>query len=123
MCLLLNLCFHRVHVHFIIFLPFPKIYLISHQLILLYNTILDITDIKFVINVDFPSSTEDYIHRIGRTARSDRTGTSYTFFTVNNAKQARDLVSVLEEANQHVNPKLYNMIELSKNFGRSKYVR
>lgn len=87
---------------------------------LLYNALSDITDIKFVINFDFPSSTEDYIHRIGRTARSDRTGTSYTFFTVNNAKQAKDLVSVLEEANQHVNPKLYNMIELSKTFGKRK---
>jgi len=81
---------------------------------------LDITDIKFVINFDFPSSTEDYIHRIGRTARSDRTGTSYTFFTVNNAKQAKDLVSVLQEANQHVNPKLHNMIELSKTFGKKR---
>lgn len=73
-----------------------------------------------MINFDFPSSTEDYIHRIGRTARSDRTGTSYTFFTINNAKQAKDLVHVLEEAKQHVNPKLFNMIEMSKSFGKSE---
>lgn len=56
--------------------------------------------IKYVINFDYPNSSEDYIHRIGRTGRSDSTGTSYAFFTPSNFKQAKDLVSVLEEANQ-----------------------
>ena len=42
---------------------------------------------KFVINFDFPGQIEDYVHRIGRTARGkDGTGTSYTFFTKENAK-------------------------------------
>ena len=82
---------------------------------------LDISDIKFVINFDFPSCSEDYVHRIGRTARSDRTGTSYTFFTTGNAKQAKDLISILKEANQHVNPKLMQLAEQAKGmFGRSK---
>uniref|UniRef100_A0A915DQJ3 RNA helicase n=1 Tax=Ditylenchus dipsaci TaxID=166011 RepID=A0A915DQJ3_9BILA len=40
---------------------------------------LDITDIKFVINYDYPKNSEDYVHRIGRTARQDNTGTSFTF--------------------------------------------
>lgn len=82
---------------------------------------LDITDIKFVINFDYPSSTEDYVHRIGRTARSDRTGTAYTFFTNGNAKQAKDLIGVLKEANQHINPKLHSLAEAAKAFGRGKY--
>lgn len=56
--------------------------------------------IKYVINFDYPNSSEDYIHRIGRTGRSDSTGTSYAFFTPSNFKQAKDLVSVLKEANQ-----------------------
>ena len=34
-----------------------------------------------MINYDYPHSGEDYIHRIGRTARANRTGTAYTFFT------------------------------------------
>lgn len=85
------------------------------------NILLDISDIKFVINFDFPSCSEDYVHRIGRTARSDRTGTSYTFFTTGNAKQAKDLISILKEANQHVNPKLMQLAEQAKGmFGRSK---
>ncbi|XP_044749664.1 ATP-dependent RNA helicase p62-like isoform X2 [Coccinella septempunctata] len=75
---------------------------------------LDVDGIKFVINYDYPNSSEDYIHRIGRTGRSDTTGTSYAFFTSNNSKQAKDLVSVLKEANQIVNPKLE---EMAKRFG------
>ncbi|XP_016387788.1 probable ATP-dependent RNA helicase DDX5 isoform X2 [Sinocyclocheilus rhinocerous] len=72
---------------------------------------LDVEDIKFVINYDYPNNSEDYIHRIGRTARSQKTGTAYTFFTPNNMKQAHDLVSVLREANQAINPKLIQMAE------------
>ncbi|KAJ8890699.1 hypothetical protein PR048_010208, partial [Dryococelus australis] len=77
----------------------------------------DVEDVKFVINFDYPSSSEDYVHRIGRTGRSQRTGTAYTFFTTSNARQAADLVAVLREANQVINPKLYEMAENSKGFG------
>lgn len=77
----------------------------------------DVDDVKFVINVDFPNCSEDYIHRIGRTARSNNTGTAYTFFTFGNMKQAKDLVDVLTEANQTVNPKLMDLVEMSKSFG------
>uniref|UniRef100_A0A8V5H4V9 Probable ATP-dependent RNA helicase DDX5 n=1 Tax=Melopsittacus undulatus TaxID=13146 RepID=A0A8V5H4V9_MELUD len=72
---------------------------------------LDVEDVKFVINYDYPNSSEDYIHRIGRTARSTKTGTAYTFFTPNNIKQVNDLISVLREANQAINPKLLQLIE------------
>lgn len=79
----------------------------------------DVEDVKFVINLDYPSNSEDYVHRIGRTGRSQRTGTAYAFFTPNNAHKANDLIQVLEEANQIVNPKLY---ELSRNPGAYKSV-
>lgn len=69
----------------------------------------DVKDIKFVINYDFPNNTEDYVHRIGRTARAGGTGTSYTFFTSKNARQARDLIQVLEEAKQDVPDRLRQM--------------
>uniref|UniRef100_A0AAQ5XHH3 RNA helicase n=1 Tax=Amphiprion ocellaris TaxID=80972 RepID=A0AAQ5XHH3_AMPOC len=72
---------------------------------------LDVEDVKFVINFDYPNNSEDYIHRIGRTARSQKTGTAYTFFTPNNMRQASDLISVLREANQAINPKLLQMAE------------
>lgn len=73
--------------------------------------VTDVEDVKFVINFDYPNNSEDYIHRIGRTARSQKTGTAYTFFTPNNMRQASDLVSVLREANQAINPKLLQMAE------------
>jgi len=42
---------------------------------------IDIEDIDLVINYDVPRDNEDYIHRIGRTARASCNGTSYTFIT------------------------------------------
>ncbi|MCP9612502.1 DEAD/DEAH box helicase [Coprobacter tertius] len=40
---------------------------------------IDITDIGLVINYDVPHDPEDYIHRIGRTARANAEGTAITF--------------------------------------------
>lgn len=40
---------------------------------------LDIPDIEDVVNYDVPQNPEEYIHRIGRTARAGRRGCSYTF--------------------------------------------
>ena len=40
---------------------------------------IDIDDIRLVINYDVPSESEDYVHRIGRTARADRDGEAITF--------------------------------------------
>lgn len=53
-----------------------------------------------------PRNIEDYVHRIGRTGRANTTGTSLTFFTADNSKMARDLVGVLREAGQPVEPAL-----------------
>jgi superfamily II DNA/RNA helicase len=66
--------------------------------------------VSFVINYDFPNQTEDYIHRIGRTGRCNRSGTSYCFFTPEDARLARHLVAILKEANQEVNPELEEMV-------------
>lgn len=40
---------------------------------------IDIDDIEMVINYDVPHDTEDYVHRIGRTARANRNGRAITF--------------------------------------------
>jgi ATP-dependent RNA helicase RhlE len=40
---------------------------------------IDVEGIDLVVNFDAPPDPEDYIHRIGRTARAERTGTAITF--------------------------------------------
>ena len=42
---------------------------------------IDIDDIHIVINYDVPHDAEDYVHRIGRTARADRDGVAITFIS------------------------------------------
>lgn len=42
---------------------------------------IDIDQIELVINYDVPHDGEDYVHRIGRTARAETDGTAYTFVT------------------------------------------
>lgn len=69
----------------------------------------DVKDVKYVINYDFPGSLEDYVHRIGRTGRAGAKGTAYTFFTAANARFAKDLINILEEAGQKVSPELAAM--------------
>ncbi|KAK6634149.1 putative ATP-dependent RNA helicase ddx17 [Polyplax serrata] len=85
---------------------------------------LDVDDIKYVINFDYPNSSEDYVHRIGRTGRSTQMGTAFTFFTPQNARQAKGLVAVLEEASQPINPKVTELLAATKNSnvgGRPKW--
>lgn len=48
---------------------------------------IDVVGISLVVNYDVPPDPEDYIHRIGRTARAETTGTAITF--VNEKDQAK----------------------------------
>ncbi|MFZ3228975.1 MAG: DEAD/DEAH box helicase [Pseudobdellovibrio sp.] len=43
---------------------------------------LDVPHVDYVINFDLPFQAEDYLHRIGRTARAGRSGTAITFVTL-----------------------------------------
>ncbi|KAH7241030.1 ATP-dependent RNA helicase DBP2 [Fusarium redolens] len=70
---------------------------------------IDVRNITHVLNYDYPNNSEDYIHRIGRTGRAGAKGTAITLFTTDNQKQARDLVNVLQEAKQQIDPRLAEM--------------
>lgn len=70
---------------------------------------LDISDITHVINYDFPTNIEDYIHRIGRTARHDKKGSSLSIFTVNDINLVDKLIAVLKETNQEVPEELQEL--------------
>ncbi|EEB08909.1 ATP-dependent RNA helicase Dbp3 [Schizosaccharomyces japonicus yFS275] len=63
---------------------------------------LDIPQVQLVINLTFPLTIEDYIHRIGRTGRANTKGTSITLFTPQDKGHAGELINVLRQANQTV---------------------
>ena len=52
---------------------------------------IDIDDISMVINYDVPHDCEDYVHRIGRTARADHDGTAITLVR---GKEIRDFMQI-----------------------------
>ena len=52
---------------------------------------IDIKGIELVINYEVPHDAEDYVHRIGRTARADNTGEAITFI---NSKQVRNFMDI-----------------------------
>ncbi|KAF5958690.1 hypothetical protein HYC85_005915 [Camellia sinensis] len=81
---------------------------------------LDIKDIRVVINYDFPTGVEDYVHRIGRTGRAGATGVAYTFFGDQDAKHASDLIKVLEGANQRVPVELRDKASRGGGMGRAR---
>jgi len=63
---------------------------------------LDIPSVEYVINYTFPLTSEDYVHRIGRTGRAGKTGIAHTFFTLHDKAHAGELVNVLTKAGAEV---------------------
>lgn len=57
---------------------------------------IDVLSISHVINYDMPESTDDYIHRIGRTGRVDKNGDALTFVTNTDAGKIRALEQLLD---------------------------
>lgn len=63
---------------------------------------LDIPNVKVVINVTFPLTVEDYVHRIGRTGRAGQEGLAVTLFTEHDKALSGGLINVLKAAKQKV---------------------
>ena len=63
---------------------------------------IDVDNISHIINFDVPHDAEDYVHRIGRTARASTTGTAITF--INEKEQYR--ISRIEKLIEKELPKL-----------------
>ena len=98
---------------------------------------IDISDITYVVNFDFPRNIEEYVHRVGRTGRAGKsssvynmryfwltrlificpgkTGTSITFMERRDWRNAKDLINILTEAQQNV-PQF--VIDMAKRFER-----
>ncbi|KAJ1017797.1 hypothetical protein NDA16_005114 [Ustilago loliicola] len=66
---------------------------------------LDFNEIQHVINYTMPKEIEDYVHQIGRTGRSGKTGIATTFVNANTQEQTLlDLKYLLIEAKQRIPP-------------------
>lgn len=52
---------------------------------------IDVLDIELVINFDLPDDSNDYVHRIGRTARAGREGKAISFATPDQKRDIRDI--------------------------------
>jgi len=58
---------------------------------------IDIDDIRLVINYDVPHDNEDYVHRIGRTARANNDGVALTFVNEQEQGKFRSIERFLEK--------------------------
>lgn len=58
---------------------------------------IDIDDIEMVVNYDVPHEAEDYVHRIGRTARANRDGRSVTFVSPDEMYKMKRIEKLLEK--------------------------
>jgi ATP-dependent RNA helicase RhlE len=57
---------------------------------------IDVEGIDLVINYDVPGDPEDYIHRIGRTARAETTGTAITFVNHRDERKLKSIEQLME---------------------------
>lgn len=56
---------------------------------------IDVTGIELVINYDLPEDAENYVHRIGRTARAGSSGHAISFATPDQSKDVRDIEKLI----------------------------
>ena len=82
---------------------------------------LDIPAVKVVVNVTFPLTVEDYVHRIGRTGRAGAEGLAITLFTEHDKAQSGALINVLRAAGQEVPEELLKFGTTVKKKGHEAY--
>jgi len=91
---------------------------------------IDVNNIELVINYDLPTNTEDYVHRIGRTARAGVTGHAISLVSPEQRRELRDIerlikktlpISPVPELPPRRQPKTESPSQTShKTFARSK---
>ena len=59
---------------------------------------IDVTGIELVINYDLPDDTENYVHRIGRTARAGHEGRAISFATPEQGRDVKNIEKLIKTA-------------------------
>ena len=88
---------------------------------------IDIKGIELVINYEVPNDAEDYVHRIGRTARADKTGEAITFINENQIKSFMSIEKLIEKEvekrplpNNFENGPVYSIQKKKKNIWKKR---
>lgn len=55
---------------------------------------IDIKEVSIILNYDVPNNTDDYIHRIGRTGRYDKSGIAITFVSKRDSRKFKDIEKI-----------------------------
>ncbi|KAF9919630.1 hypothetical protein FBU30_010724 [Linnemannia zychae] len=83
---------------------------------------LDIKDVLHVINYDMCNDIDEYVHRIGRTARAGNPGLATTFYTDRNTNVAPQLVKLLIECEQVVPDFLQEFIDEATTYENEDFI-
>ena len=70
---------------------------------------LDIEEVAMVINWDLPNEPEEYVHRVGRTARAGRGGMAVSFVTERDEER---ILKIEERISEHLQPSAYFYADL-----------
>jgi superfamily II DNA/RNA helicase len=89
---------------------------------------IDIKEINLVINYDVPGNAEDYVHRVGRTARAETTGVAITLVNPKDMSNFADIEKLIETdiykvplPEKYGNPPQWNAKGPSKHYGKKNY--
>lgn len=81
---------------------------------------IDVPHVDHVLNYDLPFQPEDFLHRIGRTARAGRGGEAITFITPSDTRMYGRIKGYLQGAQELKLDPTFSFIDRSKRFERSK---
>ena len=88
---------------------------------------IDVKNIDLVINYDVPTDEEDYIHRVGRTARAKTEGTAITFISGKDARKFKRIEDLIQsdiktlELPSHIPPRSANGRSRNQKSGNRRY--
>jgi len=91
---------------------------------------IDIKDINLIINYDVPNDAEDYIHRVGRTARADATGVALTLVSESDMYKLHQIEKLIERQIYKLNvpvelgtSPVWNVKSFNRKKGKRKFTK